>query len=106
MVDPYFNNYNPGNLQPEASYDQVFAASGGYGGCGCGCGGGYGGGLFGGDSDILSIPALGILAGISIYLATTLTAGKKKRGKVSTKNSHSTKSHKIRKENPTKHTHD
>ena len=89
MSNYYNNEYGP------TGYDQNFAASGGWGkkgccghghGCkGCGCGGGGLFGLFGSNgNDLYTIGALGVLAGIAIYLATQLTAGKKRkrRGKV------------------------
>ena len=81
----YGGRYSNVDASPAASqrytYDQAYAASGG--GCGCGCNGGGGGLLSAIDStDILTIGALGILAGISIFLAFQVTQGKRrKRGK-------------------------
>ena len=66
------------DYEPAGSYgyDQAYAASGGR--CGKCCGGG--GGMFGGaGTDLIPIAALGILAGIAIYLANQLTMMKRKR---------------------------
>ena len=82
-VSSLFSGHFPESSVRYNSYDQVFAASGGGNACGC-CGGG---GSVG--TDIVPLAAMGVLAGIAVYLAGQLgmmmdmgTRRRRKRGKL------------------------